>query len=166
MTWSNFGKGDLLVGFPESVWVRTKHAEKARAGLYGQSEILKAVWDVRCFKLSISLKTSLDSLYFLVDSNFCESCQVQSYHHRHCWWISTILKQFLRCSPPFDSSIWCTSPKTRFGSFCMMHHWKLVCWFGYRSLSFANDVTDRFSLLLGREMGSFVFEMVVVWGTY
>jgi hypothetical protein len=38
--------GDLLGSFPESVQVRTKHAEKARVGLWGQSVILKAVWGV------------------------------------------------------------------------------------------------------------------------
>jgi len=38
--------GDLLGSFPVSVRVRTKHSEKTRVGLWGQSAILKAVWDV------------------------------------------------------------------------------------------------------------------------
>ena len=38
--------GDLPGSFPVSVRVRTKHAEKTRVGLWGQSAILKAVWDV------------------------------------------------------------------------------------------------------------------------
>jgi len=38
--------GDLLGSFPESVFVRTKHAKKTRVNLWGQSTILKAVWDV------------------------------------------------------------------------------------------------------------------------
>jgi len=38
--------GDLPRSFPVSVRVRTKHAEKTRVGLWGQSTILKAVWDV------------------------------------------------------------------------------------------------------------------------
>jgi len=38
--------GDLPGSFPVSVRVRTKHAEKTRVGLRGQSTILKAVWDV------------------------------------------------------------------------------------------------------------------------
>ncbi|PNX65694.1 transcriptional regulator ATRX, partial [Trifolium pratense] len=38
--------GVLLGSFPESVRVRTKHVEKTRVGLWGQSVILKAVLDV------------------------------------------------------------------------------------------------------------------------
>jgi len=38
--------GDLPGSFLVSVRVRTKHAEKTRVGLLGQSAILKAVWDV------------------------------------------------------------------------------------------------------------------------
>ena len=38
--------GDLPGSFPVSVRVRTKHAEKTRVGLYGQSTMLKVVWDV------------------------------------------------------------------------------------------------------------------------
>src|SRR3954470_8803517 len=38
--------GDLLGSFPESVRVRSKHGEKTRVGLWGQSIIPKAVWDV------------------------------------------------------------------------------------------------------------------------
>jgi hypothetical protein len=38
--------GDLPGSFPVSVRVRTIHAEKTRVGLWGQSAILKAVWDV------------------------------------------------------------------------------------------------------------------------
>ncbi|MCI63562.1 transcriptional regulator ATRX, partial [Trifolium medium] len=38
--------GDHLGSFPESVQVRTKLAEKTRVDLWGQSVILKAVWDV------------------------------------------------------------------------------------------------------------------------
>ncbi|KEH43826.1 transmembrane protein, putative [Medicago truncatula] len=38
--------GDLPESFPVCVRVRTKHAEKTRVGLWGQSTILKAVWDV------------------------------------------------------------------------------------------------------------------------
>ncbi|AES81372.2 hypothetical protein MTR_7g092030 [Medicago truncatula] len=41
-----FGMGDLPGSFPVSVRVRTKHAEKTRVGLWGQSTMLKAVWDV------------------------------------------------------------------------------------------------------------------------
>jgi len=37
--------GDLLISFPESVRVKTKHVEKTRDGLWGQSTILKAVWE-------------------------------------------------------------------------------------------------------------------------
>ncbi|KEH24244.1 hypothetical protein MTR_7g106310 [Medicago truncatula] len=36
---------DLPRSFPVSVRVRTKHAEKTRVGLWGQSAILKADWD-------------------------------------------------------------------------------------------------------------------------
>jgi len=32
--------------FPKSVRVRTKHGEKTHVGLWGQSTILKVVWDV------------------------------------------------------------------------------------------------------------------------
>lgn len=39
---------DLLGSFLESVRVRTKHTEKTHIGLWGQSTILKAVWDVTC----------------------------------------------------------------------------------------------------------------------
>jgi len=43
--------GDLPGSFPVSMRVRTKHAEKTRVGLWGQSTILKAVWDVTlCYK--------------------------------------------------------------------------------------------------------------------
>jgi len=38
--------GDLPGSFPVCVRVRTKHAEKTRVGLYGQSAMLKVVWDV------------------------------------------------------------------------------------------------------------------------
>jgi len=38
--------GDLPGSFPVSVRVMTKHAEKTRVGLWGQSTILKAIWDV------------------------------------------------------------------------------------------------------------------------
>jgi len=38
--------GDLLGSFLVSVRVRTKHAEKTRVCLYGQSAMLKVVWDV------------------------------------------------------------------------------------------------------------------------
>jgi len=38
--------GDLSGSFSVSVRVRTKHAEKTCVGLWGQSTILKAVWDV------------------------------------------------------------------------------------------------------------------------
>jgi hypothetical protein len=38
--------GGLLGSFPVSVRVRTKYAEKTRVGLWGQSAILKVVWDV------------------------------------------------------------------------------------------------------------------------
>ncbi|KEH29429.1 hypothetical protein MTR_4g036630 [Medicago truncatula] len=38
--------GDLLGSFPKSVRVRRKHVEKTCVGLWGQSTILKAVWDV------------------------------------------------------------------------------------------------------------------------
>jgi len=38
--------GDLMGSFLKSVWDRTKHVEKTCAGLWGQSTILKAVWDV------------------------------------------------------------------------------------------------------------------------
>ena len=34
--------GDLLRSFPESVWMRTKHAKKYHVGLWGQSLILEA----------------------------------------------------------------------------------------------------------------------------
>ena len=37
---------DLSRSFPVSVRVRTKHAEKTRVGLWGQSTIIKVVWDV------------------------------------------------------------------------------------------------------------------------
>ncbi|AES93954.1 hypothetical protein MTR_5g009340 [Medicago truncatula] len=49
LTWSNFGMGDL----PVSVRVRTKHAEKTRVGLWGQSTMLKAVWDVTISQYSV-----------------------------------------------------------------------------------------------------------------
>jgi hypothetical protein len=39
--------GDLLRSFSESVRVTTKHVEKTLVGLWGQSAILKAVWDVK-----------------------------------------------------------------------------------------------------------------------
>jgi len=47
--------GDLSGSFSVTVRVMTKHAEKTRVGLWGQSAILKAVWDVtvafqRCLK--------------------------------------------------------------------------------------------------------------------
>jgi hypothetical protein len=42
--------GDLPESFPVSMQVRTKHAEKTRVGLWGQSTMLKAVWDVVTFK--------------------------------------------------------------------------------------------------------------------
>ncbi|AES77871.1 hypothetical protein MtrunA17_Chr7g0221591 [Medicago truncatula] len=38
--------GDISGTFPVSVRVRTKHTEKNRVGLWGQSAILKVVWDV------------------------------------------------------------------------------------------------------------------------
>jgi len=38
--------GDAPRSFPINVRVRTKHAEKTRVDLWGQSTILKAVWDV------------------------------------------------------------------------------------------------------------------------
>jgi len=38
--------GDLPGSFSVSVQVRTKHAEKTCVGLYGQSAILRADWDV------------------------------------------------------------------------------------------------------------------------
>jgi len=37
--------GDLPGRFLVSVRVRTKHTEKTRVGLWGQSAILKEVWD-------------------------------------------------------------------------------------------------------------------------
>ncbi|MCI46964.1 hypothetical protein A2U01_0068205, partial [Trifolium medium] len=46
LTWSSLWMGDLLGSFPESVLVRTKHAEKTRVGLWGQLAILKADWGV------------------------------------------------------------------------------------------------------------------------
>ncbi len=45
--------GDLLGSLPVSVRVRTKHAEKTRVGLCGQSAILKAVWDVTVHARSV-----------------------------------------------------------------------------------------------------------------
>ncbi|KEH26620.1 hypothetical protein MTR_6g466300 [Medicago truncatula] len=42
----NFGMDDLLGSFLVNVRVTTKHAEKIRVGLWSQSAILKAVWDV------------------------------------------------------------------------------------------------------------------------
>jgi hypothetical protein len=38
--------GVLPGSFPVNVRVRTKHAEKTSVGLWGQSAILKAVWEV------------------------------------------------------------------------------------------------------------------------
>jgi len=38
--------GDLPGSFLVSVQVRTKHTEKTRVDLWGQSTILKAIWDV------------------------------------------------------------------------------------------------------------------------
>jgi len=38
--------GDLPESFLVSVRVRTKHAEKTHVDLWGQSAILKVVWDV------------------------------------------------------------------------------------------------------------------------
>jgi len=56
---------DLLGCFPKSMRVRTKHVEKTRVGLWGQSAILKAVWDVTpynlCFTMLIPTKTKGDS---------------------------------------------------------------------------------------------------------
>ncbi|AES60857.1 hypothetical protein MTR_1g071670 [Medicago truncatula] len=42
----NRGMGDLLGSFSVSMRVRTKHAEKTRVDLWGQSAIQKAFWDV------------------------------------------------------------------------------------------------------------------------
>jgi len=47
--------GDFLGSFPKSVRVRTKHVVKTRVDLWGQSAILKAVWDVTERILVISL---------------------------------------------------------------------------------------------------------------
>ena len=38
--------GDLLGSFPESISVRPNHAEKTCVGLWGQSIILNAAWNV------------------------------------------------------------------------------------------------------------------------
>ena len=38
--------GDLLESFLVSVRVRIKHAEKTRVDFWGQSAILKVVWDM------------------------------------------------------------------------------------------------------------------------
>jgi hypothetical protein len=46
--------GDLLGSFSESVRVRTKHAEKIRVGLWGQSTFLKVVWDIIVSFLELS----------------------------------------------------------------------------------------------------------------
>jgi len=45
--------GDLSESFPVSVRVRTKYAEKTRVDLWGQSTILKAVWDVTTIFIEI-----------------------------------------------------------------------------------------------------------------
>jgi len=45
----NFGMGDLPESFSVSVRVRTKHTENTRVGLWGQSAMLKAVWDVTVY---------------------------------------------------------------------------------------------------------------------
>jgi len=58
--------GDLLGSFSVSVHVRTKHAEKTRVGLWGQSAILKAVWDVTQTNLFFEkeTQTNLNSTIF------------------------------------------------------------------------------------------------------
>jgi len=38
--------GDLPGSFPVSVQVRTKHTENTRVDMWGQSTMLKVVWDV------------------------------------------------------------------------------------------------------------------------
>jgi len=45
--------GDMPGSFPVNVRVKTKHAEKTRVDLWGQSTILKAVWDVTGSIMSI-----------------------------------------------------------------------------------------------------------------
>jgi len=59
--------GDLPGSFPVSVRVRTKHAEKIRVDLWGQSAILKVVWDV----------TSL-----IQDQTFCVNSFLYVYKYR------------------------------------------------------------------------------------
>jgi len=39
LTWNNFERYDLLGSFLKSLWVRTKHDEKTRAGLWSQSKL-------------------------------------------------------------------------------------------------------------------------------
>ncbi|AES89939.1 hypothetical protein MTR_4g081990 [Medicago truncatula] len=51
---SSLWMGDILGSFPESVRVRTKHVEKTRAGLWGQSTILIVVWDVTLLRTAWS----------------------------------------------------------------------------------------------------------------
>jgi len=53
--------GDLLRSFLVSVPVRTKHAEKTRVGLWGQSTILKA--DVGMLQV-VSEQTSPSTVWF------------------------------------------------------------------------------------------------------
>ena len=40
---SSYGMSDLLRSFPESVWVKTKHAKNSCVDLWGQPMILKVV---------------------------------------------------------------------------------------------------------------------------
>jgi len=47
--------GDLPGSFSESVRVRTKHAEKARVGLWGWSAIQKVVCDVTSIPLLLKV---------------------------------------------------------------------------------------------------------------
>src|SRR3954463_12329573 len=53
--------GDLLGSFPESMRVRSKHAEKTRVGLWGQSIIPKSVWGVTKWYQS---QTSPSTMWF------------------------------------------------------------------------------------------------------
>ncbi|RHN41872.1 hypothetical protein MtrunA17_Chr8g0370661 [Medicago truncatula] len=46
LDFEQFWMGDLPGSFPVSVRVRTKRVEKTRVGLWGQSTMLKVVWDV------------------------------------------------------------------------------------------------------------------------
>ena len=57
--------GDLPESFPISVRVMTKHAEKTRVGLWGQSAILKAVWDVTLLLPPLQLLSQFSISYIL-----------------------------------------------------------------------------------------------------